>query len=79
MAAGVIVEDRAWQGRLDGELRGELAPVFAQASSRLTADSRHPPTGVRCVAHFYDRLVLRCTKKLLAVLSTGRVTDTTRY
>jgi len=33
MAAGVIVEDRAWLGRLDGELRGELAPVFAQAAS----------------------------------------------
>ena len=39
MAAGVIVEDRAWLGKLDGELRGELAPVFAQASSRLTAFS----------------------------------------
>ena len=39
MAAGVIVEDRAWLERLDGELRGELAPVFAQASSRLTAFS----------------------------------------
>ncbi len=39
MAAGVIAEDRAWLERLDGELRGELAPVFAQASSRLTAVS----------------------------------------
>jgi hypothetical protein len=39
MAAGVIAEDRAWLERLDGELRGELAPVFAQASSRLTAYS----------------------------------------
>ena len=39
MAAGVMAEDRAWLGRLDGELRGELAPVFAQASSRLTAFS----------------------------------------
>ena len=37
MAAGVIVEDRAWLGRLDGELRAVLAPVFAQARSRLTA------------------------------------------
>ena len=37
MAAGVIVEDRAWLERLDGELRGVLAPVFAQARSRLTA------------------------------------------
>src|SRR5271169_6572244 len=39
MAAGVIVEDRAWLERLDGELRGVLAPVFAQARSRLTAFS----------------------------------------
>jgi len=39
MAAGVIAEDRAWLERLDGELRGELAPVFAQGSSRLTAVS----------------------------------------
>jgi len=39
MAPGVMVEDRAWLERLDGELRGELAPVFAQASSRLTAFS----------------------------------------
>ena len=39
MAAEVIAEDRAWLGRLDGELREELAPVFAQASSRLTAFS----------------------------------------
>ncbi len=37
MAAGVIAEDRAWLERLDGELRRELAPVFAQAGSRLTA------------------------------------------
>ena len=37
MAAGVIVEDRAWLERLDGGLRGVLAPVFAQARSRLTA------------------------------------------
>jgi len=39
MAAGVIVEDRAWLGRLDGELRAVLAAVFAQARSRLTAFS----------------------------------------
>jgi hypothetical protein len=39
MAAGVIVEDRVWLGRLDRELRGVLAPVFAQARSRLTAFS----------------------------------------
>ena len=39
MAARVTVEDRAWLERLDDELRGELAPVFAQASSRLTAVS----------------------------------------
>ena len=37
MAAGVIVEDRAWLERLDGGLRAVLAPVFAQARSRLTA------------------------------------------
>ena len=37
MAAGVIVEDHAWLQRLDGELRAALAPVFAQARSRLTA------------------------------------------
>jgi hypothetical protein len=34
MAAGVIVEDGTWLGRLQGELRGLLA-VFAQARSRL--------------------------------------------
>jgi SRSO17 transposase len=37
VAAGAIVEDRAWLDRLQGELRGLLAPVFAQARSRLTA------------------------------------------
>ncbi len=37
MAAGAIVEDHAWLERLRGELRGTLAPVFAQARSRLTA------------------------------------------
>ena len=37
MAAGAIVEDGAWLGKLHGELRGLLAPVFAQARSRLTA------------------------------------------
>ena len=37
VAAGVIVEDGAWLGKLHGELRGLLAPVFAQARSRLTA------------------------------------------
>jgi hypothetical protein len=36
-AAGVIVGDGAWLDRLQGELRGALAPVFAQARSRLTA------------------------------------------
>ena len=39
MAAGAIVEDGAWLGKLHGELRGLLAPVFAQARSRLTAFS----------------------------------------
>ena len=39
MAAGAIVEDHAWLERLNGELRGVLAPVFAQARSRLTAFS----------------------------------------
>jgi SRSO17 transposase len=37
VAAGAIVEDDAWLDRLRGELRGMLAPVFAQARSRLTA------------------------------------------
>ena len=37
MAAGAIVEDGAWLEKLHGELRGLLAPVFAQARSRLTA------------------------------------------
>ena len=37
MAAGAIVEDGAWLGKLHGELSGLLAPVFAQARSRLTA------------------------------------------
>jgi hypothetical protein len=37
VAAGVIVEDRAWLEKLHGELRGLLAPVFAQARSRFTA------------------------------------------
>jgi SRSO17 transposase len=37
VAAVAIVEDRAWLEKLDGELRGLLAPVFAQARSRLTA------------------------------------------
>ena len=37
MAAGAIVEDGAWLGKLHGELRALLAPVFAQARSRLTA------------------------------------------
>ena len=37
VAAGAIVEDRAWPEKLHGELRGLLAPVFAQARSRLAA------------------------------------------
>jgi SRSO17 transposase len=37
VAAGVIVENGAWLGKLHGELRGLLAPVFGQARSRLTA------------------------------------------
>jgi SRSO17 transposase len=37
VAAGAIVGDGAWLDRLQGELRGALAPVFAQARSRLTA------------------------------------------
>ena len=37
MAAGAIVEDGAWLDGLQGELRGLLAPVFAQARSRLMA------------------------------------------
>src|SRR5712691_11173170 len=37
VAAEVIVEDRAWLEKLHGELRGLLAPVFAQARSRFTA------------------------------------------
>jgi hypothetical protein len=37
VAAGASVEDRAWLEELHGELRGLLAPVFAQARSRFTA------------------------------------------
>jgi SRSO17 transposase len=37
VAAAAIVEDGRWLGKLHGELRGLLAPVFAQARSRLTA------------------------------------------
>jgi hypothetical protein len=37
VAAGAIGGDGAWLDRLQGELRGALAPVFAQARSRLTA------------------------------------------
>jgi SRSO17 transposase len=37
VAAGAIVEDAAWLGRLRGELHAVLAPVFAQARSRMTA------------------------------------------
>ena len=37
VAAGAIVEDRVWLEKLHGELRGLLAPVFAQARSRFTA------------------------------------------
>ena len=32
-----MVEDRAWLGKLQGELRGLLAPVFGQARSRFAA------------------------------------------
>ena len=38
MAAGAIVEDGSWLDRLQGELRGLLAPVFAQARSLLAAE-----------------------------------------
>ncbi len=37
MAAAAIVEDQAWLGELQEELRAAIAPVFAQARSRLTA------------------------------------------
>ena len=37
VAAGAIVKGRAWLEKLHGELRGLLAPVFAQARSRFTA------------------------------------------
>ena len=37
MAAAAIVEGGRWLGKLHGELRALLAPVFAQARSRLTA------------------------------------------
>jgi SRSO17 transposase len=37
VAVAAMVEDRTWLGRLDGELRGILAGVFAQARSRFTA------------------------------------------
>jgi SRSO17 transposase len=37
VAAGAIVGDGAWLGRLQGELHGMLAPVFTQVRSRLAA------------------------------------------
>jgi len=37
VAAAAIVEGGRWLGKLHGELRALLAPVFAQARSRLTA------------------------------------------
>jgi len=37
VAAGAIVEDRAWLGELQGELFALLAGVFAEARSRFTA------------------------------------------
>jgi SRSO17 transposase len=37
VAVAAMVEDRTWLGRLDGELRGMLAGVSAQARSRFTA------------------------------------------
>jgi SRSO17 transposase len=37
VAAAAIAEDGRWLGKLHGELRALLAPVFAQARSRLTA------------------------------------------
>jgi SRSO17 transposase len=37
VAAGAIVEDGRWLGSLHDELRARLAPVFAQARSRLAA------------------------------------------
>ena len=37
VAAAAIVEDGRWLGNLHDELRGLLAPVFAQARSRLAA------------------------------------------
>jgi SRSO17 transposase len=37
VAAAAIVEDGRWLGKLHGELRTLLAPVFAQARSRLAA------------------------------------------
>jgi SRSO17 transposase len=37
VAAAAIVEDQAWLGKLQEELRAAIAPVFAQARSRLTA------------------------------------------
>jgi predicted enzyme related to lactoylglutathione lyase len=37
VAAAAIVEDGRWLGKLHGELRALLGPVFAQARSRLTA------------------------------------------
>jgi hypothetical protein len=37
VAAEAIAEDRAWPGRLRRNLFAQLAGVFAQARSRLTA------------------------------------------
>ena len=37
VAVGASVEDGAWLGKLQDELRALIAPVFAQARSRLAA------------------------------------------
>lgn len=37
MAVPAMVEERSWLGKLQAELRAAIAPVFAQAWSRLTA------------------------------------------
>jgi len=37
VAARASVEDGTWLGKLHGELCALIAPVFAQARSRLTA------------------------------------------
>jgi len=63
----------SWQAYPDGRAE-PIRPFGLRDAGR--AGSGQVLTGVRCAAHSYDRLViLRCTKKLLAVLGAGRVAE----